>query len=264
MQMLRMSGALALVYAGIFVLIAGGVHAQSGGSWDTTGLQLTRAELESLLTRYEETASSSSYSGALRDQARTEAALIRSRLEEGDLRVGDRVLLVVERHTELSDTFNVVAGRKLVLPQIGEVSLEGVLRSELQEHMAAAIRRYIRDPVVRTRSLIRVEISGAVNRPGFHTLPSDMLISDALMAAGGPGGSARIDRARIERSGEVIWTAENLRETVIEGRTLDQLNVRAGDSIIVPQQSSRFIWLRDASVLVGAIGSIVLLAMQAF
>ncbi|HEX2165648.1 MAG TPA: polysaccharide biosynthesis/export family protein [Longimicrobiales bacterium] len=264
MHMLNVRSARALLLVVILALMPTGTHAQSGGSWDTTGLQLTRAELEELLTRYEETASSSSYSEALREQARAEAALIRSRLEEGDLRVGDRVLLIVERHTELTDTFNVVAGRRLVLPQIGEVSVEGVLRSELQDHMAAAIARFIRDPVVRARSLIRLEINGAVGRPGFYTLPSDMLISDALMAAGGPAGNAELGEARIERSGEVIWTGESLREAVIAGRTLDQLSIRAGDSIIVPQESGRLGWIRDVSMVLGAVGSIVLIAVRVF
>lgn len=222
------------------VLLSAPAHAQGSRGWDPTGLQLSRSELTDLLTRYEETASSSAYSGALRDRARAEATLLRQRLEEGDLRVGDRVLLVVERHETLTDTFNVVAGRKLVLPTLGEVPLEGVLRSELQPHLEAFIGRFINSPVVHARSLVRIEIRGAVSRPGFYTLPSDMLISDVLMVAGGPSGRADIDRTRVERGRDVIWSGERLREAIIEGRTLDQISLRAGDNIIVPDQRGGF------------------------
>lgn len=247
----------------LMVLMAGDVSAQTSQRWDATGLQLTRSELQVLLERYEETAASAN-SGSLREQARGEAALIRSRLESGDLRVGDRVLLEVEQHAELTDTFSVVAGRRLVLPQIGEVPLEGVLRSELQDHMTAAIGRFLRNPVVRARSLIRVEIGGAVGRPGFYMLPSDMIISDAVMVAGGPSGNARLERMRVERAGDVIWPGERLREAVIEGRTLDQLSIRAGDSLIIPVQTSRFGWARDAIVVLSTIASLGLLATRIF
>jgi polysaccharide export outer membrane protein len=254
---------IALLLCTVAGSAAPGLHAQSSGQPpDPAGLQLTRAELEELLGRYEQTAASNAYSGQLRERARTEAVLIRSRLEEGDLRVGDRIALVVERHAELADTFNVVAGRMIVLPEIGSIALAGVLRSELQSHLAAEIGRFIRDPVVHARSLVRIEILGSVGSPGFYTIPSDLLISDALMLAGGPQGSANIEKTRIERGGDVIWEGKDLREAVIEGRTLDQLSVRAGDSLIVPQQSSRWAQFRNAVVVVSGLTSILVIAQR--
>ena len=234
--------------------------AQDPAGWDPTGLQLTRAELQEILARFEETAESSTYSGALREQAAREAALIRARLEEGDMRIGDRILLVVEGHQQLSDTFNVVAGRLVVLPEIGQIPLEGVLRSELQAHLTQELGRFIRDPVVRVRALIRVQILGAVERPGFYPVPSDLLLTDVLMLAGGPATGAKIDEIEIRRGSETIWEADALREALIEGRTLDQLSVRAGDGIYVPEQANRLSNLRDILYIVGGIVSIVLLA----
>jgi protein involved in polysaccharide export with SLBB domain len=231
-------------------------------STDPTGLQLSRSELETLLSQYEQTAASDAYSRQLRERARTDAELIRSRLEEGDLRIGDRISLVVEGQTQLSDTFNVVAGRVIVLPEIGSIALLGVLRSELQPHLTAEIGRYIRDPVVHARSLIRVGIMGAVARPGFYTIPSDVLISDAFMIAGGPQAAAELDKARIDRGDETIWDANLLREAVIEGRTLDQLSVRAGDEIFIPQKGNRLTSLRNGMVIVSGLTSLVLIAKQ--
>lgn len=225
----------------LFVAAALPLAAQtSGRGWDPTGLQLTRAELEALLDQFEGTAASSAYSGAMRAQAQEEAALIRQRLQEGDLRVGDQITLEVEGQTNLTNTFTVVAGRRIVLPEIGEVPLEGVLRSELQPYLTQHLSRYLVNPIVRARSLIRVEVLGTVGSPGFYMIPSDMLLSEALMQAGGPGGNAALDRIEIRRGREVIWKGQRLREAMIEGRTLDQLSVRAGDGIHVPQQQGRF------------------------
>src|SRR5690606_14211490 len=152
----------ALILMTLLLGVAGAAAAQDTSGWDPTGLQLTRAELQDILARYEETAESSAYSGTLREQAAREAALIRARLDEGDMRVGDRVLLVVEGHPTLSDTFNVVAGRLIVLPDIGRIPVEGVLRSELQPYLSEQLGRFIRDPVVQVRALVRLQILGEV------------------------------------------------------------------------------------------------------
>jgi protein involved in polysaccharide export with SLBB domain len=224
-----------LLAAGLCTSVAGQTVA-----WDPTGLQMSRAELQQLLTRYEETAASSAYSGSLRNQARDEAEIIRQRLEQGDLRVGDQISLNVEGHPPLQGTFTVVAGRLLVLPEIGEVPLTGVLRAELQPYLTSHLERFLVNPVVHARSLIRVEILGAVGRPGFYMIPSDMLLSETLMQAGGPAGNAALDRIRIDRGKETIWKGDRLRELMIEGTTLDQLSIRAGDAIRVPAQQGRF------------------------
>lgn len=244
----------------VLAAAAAPASAQSGQGWDPTGLQLSRQELQDLLTRYQEAASSSAYSDALRARARTELDLIRRRLDEGDISIGDRVALVVEGHETLSETFTVVAGRLIVLPQIGSVPLAGVLRSELQPYLAEYIGRFIRDPVVHARSLIRLQVSGAVAAPGFYTIPSDVLVSDALMEAGGPQATANLDDVRIERGGEVVWSAELLSEAMLEGRTLDQLSIRAGDAIVVPAQSDRWSVMQLGLTALTGITSLVLIA----
>jgi protein involved in polysaccharide export with SLBB domain len=207
---------------------------------DPTGVQMSRSELQQLLTRYEETVASSAYSGSMRNQAREEAEVIRQRLVDGDLRVGDQITLHVEGHAPLQGTFTVVSGRLLILPEIGEVPLTGVLRAELQPYLTSHLERFLVNPVVVARSLIRVEIIGAVGRPGFYMIPSDMLLSETLMQAGGPASAAALDRIRIERGKETIWKGDRLRQLMIEGTTLDQLNMRAGDTVNVPAAQGRF------------------------
>lgn len=236
--------------------------AQTGRAWDPAGQQLSRAELQELRDTYLEAANSSAYSGTLRDQARREAELITRRLEEGDLQVGDRILVIVEGHQALSDTFNIIAGRVVVLPNLGRLPLTGVLRSELQQHVAEYISRFIVSPVVHARALIRLELAGAVARNGFYMVPSDVLLSDAIMLTGGPAPNANLDDIRIERSGSVIWDGDRLRQAVFEGRTLDHLSLRAGDRIYVPERQSTTDRLRLVLSVVGALGTLVLLASQ--
>ena len=61
-----------------------------------------------------------------------EAQLIAYRLEHGDFHDGDRITIKVLRGAGgFSDTLLVRSGNKVTLPQMGDLSLEGVLRSEL-------------------------------------------------------------------------------------------------------------------------------------
>lgn len=221
-------------------VVAAPAVAQGSGGRASSQLQMTRAELQDLLTRYEHVAQASGQDGDLRMRARYEATLIRNRLDEGDFQVGDQIALRVAGEPALSDTFVVRRDRTLDLPNVGEVPLRGVLRSELEEHLSEQIGRVIRNPIVRAESFIRVSIMGAVSRPGFYVVPADQVLTDALMAAGGPGQGAQLTRMRIERGNERIWGGNALQQAIVEGRTLDQLNLRAGDKIVVPERTPFF------------------------
>lgn len=251
------------VFAFVSGLIAGPASAQQPG-WDPRGVQLTRGELEQMMEQYQMTATSSAESGEARAHARAEAELIRQRLSDGDLQVGDRIELVVEGHSDLNDTFNVVAGRMLVLPAIGEVPVGGVLRSELQQHLTTEIGRYIREPVVRARALVRLQIIGAVGVQGFYTVPSDVLVSDALMLAGGPAAAADLRKMTIQRGPTVIWSGDALQQAIQNGRTLDQLSIQAGDGIHVPARGGTLDWLRNSMFILTGISTIALIADRVF
>lgn len=207
---------------------------------DVRGAELTREELNQLLERLEDAASAPGYSSELRNQAAREASYVRQRLEQGDFRTGDRVVLAVRGEPDLSDTLTVTSGGTLDLPQIGPVSLDGVLRSELQAHLRDVLSEYLRDPDVRAQALIRVAVLGAVDAPGFYTLPASALLEETLMAAGGPASTADIESIRIQRGEGVVWEGELLQRAIVEGKTLDQLSLQAGDRIIVPDEGQGF------------------------
>ena len=226
----RIAGLLLMAVA----LVPSPAAAQAVVDMNSRAGELAREELTELLHRLEQAASSAGYSRELRNQAVREAEFVRERLQEGDFRVGDRIILEVQSEPQLTDTFTVTARQTIDLPQIGAVSLQGVLRSELEEHLAGTLSRYIREPVVRARALIRVAVLGAVRSPGFYTVPASALLEDAIMAAGGPASAADIENMTIERGSEDLWEGELLQRAMVEGRTLDQLSVQAGDRIVVP------------------------------
>src|SRR5881296_515596 len=151
-----------------------------------------------------------------------------------NFQAGDRILLHVEGDSALSDTFTVVAGPALRLADIGEISLAGVRRTDLEAHLTRELNRYIKDPVVTARALIRVSVAGEVTRPGFYAVPIDLVLTDALMLAGGATKDARVDRLHILRGTSSLWSGNELQSAIARGATLDELGMRAGDRIQVP------------------------------
>jgi polysaccharide biosynthesis/export protein len=253
---------VALFLAGAAAPLAG----QQAIEWDAAREQMSRAELEDLLVRLEANLSSTAYSARLRGQVDQAAEMIRRRLAEGDFQIGDRIVLQVEREPDLSDTLTVRSGRIVSVPVVGDVSLQGVLRSELEEHLTTHIARFVREPRVHAQSLIRISVHGEVESPGFYVVPADVLVTDALMMAGGPTREANLTNLRIERGSSAIWEGSLLQDAVIQGRTLDQLNIQAGDRLMVPLEVRRSGWdtFQIIAASAGALGSLALLVTAIF
>lgn len=193
--------------------------------------EASRGDLEAQLAQADrDTATGAQES---RDQARLTATTLKDRLTNGDFQVGDRVLIYVQGQQTLSDTFTVREGQIIHLTGLTDVDLHGVLRSELQGHVYAAVSKYLRDPVVRTGSLVRIAVLGNVTRPGFYAVPADMLLSDAIMHAGGLGSLADISHTTITRGGMVVLRPQQVTVAIRDGETIDQLSLRAGDQVEV-------------------------------
>ncbi|MGH7555155.1 MAG: polysaccharide biosynthesis/export family protein [Longimicrobiales bacterium] len=216
------------------LLVGAPAFGQTTDPWDPGRLHATREQLQELLAEYEKASSSKTYSEHMRLVTEDQAELIRTRLLEGDFQVGDQIVLAVNGQTTLTATFTVSEGPVLMLPDIGDIPLKGLLRSELRQALTDSISRYVRNPQIQAQSNIRLAVFGNIGTPGYHVAASDKLLTDFLMQAGGPTGGANQKKLKIKRAGEVIWEGEPLQEAIVQGRTLDQLNLRAGDEIEVP------------------------------
>ncbi|MGH7470120.1 MAG: polysaccharide biosynthesis/export family protein [Longimicrobiales bacterium] len=227
-----------LVLAACITCLRSDAVAQNLDTWDGRRLQLTRAELELLLQKFEQTGRSTSWTNEFRLHAEAEAERVRRRLVEGDFQIGDQIELSITGEEKLPGPLTVGPGRTLVIPGFSEVALAGVLRSELNDRVQKHMDRFIKASTVRTRSYIRILVTGNVNRPGFVPLPAESIISDVITGAGGPNAAAKLASARIERGSERILDGRVLQEAIAEGRTLDQMSLRSGDQFHVPAETA--------------------------
>jgi protein involved in polysaccharide export with SLBB domain len=229
--------ALHAARVGLGVLLLAPTPAAAQDPWDPSRVYASRSGLDSLARRFELSAESPAYSATLRAEARNEAAALRRRLAEGDFQVGDRIVLTVEREATLSDSFVVEQGPAIQLPTVGRIGLAGVLRSEVEAHLATEVAKFVRSPDVRARTFVRISVVGEVGQPGFYSVATDALVTDILVQAGQVSGLADLGKIQIERAGRTFWDNSALGSEIIEGRTLDQLGVRAGDRLVVGSRS---------------------------
>ncbi len=216
-----------------------GAEAQTEVDWMSVGRALplvTRAELEESLAWHQALADSLGVKEREREKALDAIEQIQNRLREGDFRVGDQIVFFVEGEDAFPDTLVVETGPSVLIPNVGTVSLEGVLRSELNDHLAEQLSRYIRDPIVRAFPTIRLTMAGRIGRPGFYTFPAGLPIGEAIMAAGGPGAESRMDAIKVQRDGFLLYSGEEIQTAIAEGTTFDQLGLRPGDEINVPER----------------------------
>lgn len=188
----------------------------------TPGVQASRQELQATLARERAQHASS-----------PEVAQVQRRLQRGDFQPGDRIWLMVEGDTALTDTFTVRPGPSLQLPDMPSLSLTGVLRSELDSVLTQHIAKYLRDPHVEATALIRIAVLGGVTKPGFYDLPAEARATDVVMLAGGPQDKADLRKSVVRRGGEKVMDKEQVQAALDQGQSLDQMNLTSGDEFVV-------------------------------
>src|SRR5690606_2921512 len=139
----------------------------------------SRSELEAMAAQAEREAQAATDPDVKR-QKQADAASLRDRLTNGDFHPGDRIALLVSGDSTLTDTVTVRGGRVIQLSNLPDISLQGVLHSELDSYLTKQLSKYLRNPEVRAQSLIQVAVLGAVGKPGFYNLPTDVTLTDAI------------------------------------------------------------------------------------
>ena len=213
-------------------------HSQSGAA--QRPMSAERATLEARAARAESLTIGDSGAESTRADRLAEATAIRARLRDGDFHVGDRITVWVNGEQALSNTFTVRAGNTLQLPTLSEISLQGVLRSELRDVLTTEIKRFIKNPEVQVSTQIHIAVLGAIGKPGFYSVSPDAPLTDVLMTAGGPAANADFGRAKILRGAATFAGPTQLRSALGANRTLEDVGIQTGDQIVIGERPRRF------------------------
>ncbi len=156
-----------------------------------------------------------------------------------DFQLNDQILLEVEGDSQF-------------------IPLAGVRRAQVETYLTQQLKRYMKDPVVHAKVLVRLSVLGEVEHPGFYPVAADAPVSDALMAAGGPTKDAKFTGTRIDRVGRDGVAGSELQEAIARGATVDGMGLRSGDQIIVPKRHDSEATFRILGILAGIPAAILI------
>ncbi|MCC6316232.1 MAG: polysaccharide biosynthesis/export family protein [Gemmatimonadaceae bacterium] len=199
--------------------------------------QATRAELEQAVAAAEQAQTTAE--SKTREQLGQHVASLRQRLRNGDFAPGDRLFLTVLGDSALTDTFTVRQDQGIQFPGLPVMSLRGVLDSELTAHLTKELSRYLKNPQVTATGLIRLSVMGGIGKPGFLTVPIDQLVTDVVMASGGPAQSGKFEDAIVKRGSATYLNKRQFADAVRQGKTVGDVSLRDGDEIFIPMATNQ-------------------------
>jgi polysaccharide export outer membrane protein len=172
---------------------------------------------------------------------------------------GDSVRIVVWRKPEFSGDFVVAPNGTITHPLFRSVQVAGMPFTNAEANVRKFLARFEENPEFVMEPLIRVAISGEVDKPQVFALRPETTIAEAVARAGGTtelGARNRVRVVRLNPSGEQEQLIVNLTDpTAGYGR----IPVRSGDQIIVDRRKS---FMKDILLpTLGVIGSIASLGL---
>jgi protein involved in polysaccharide export with SLBB domain len=147
------------------------------------------------------------------------------------LRPGDIVRVRVWREPDFSGDFPVESNGSVVLPRLGTVNVQAETAESLREKLVADLTQVLTQPSISVTVLRRIQVLGAVNKPGLYPVDATMTVSDAIALAGGATSNAKSDVVELVRNGQ------RMRTNLSAATTLATTQIRSGDQIYVPERS---------------------------
>ena len=183
----------------------------------------------------------------------------RSSSGQSVLSPGDSVRIVVWRKPEFSGDFVVAPNGTITHPLFRAVQVAGVPFATAEANLRRYLAQFEQNPEFVIEPLIRVAVSGEVDRPQVFALRPETTIAEAVARAGGAtqvGARNRVRVLRLQPSGQQEELLINLTDpTASYGR----IPVQSGDQIIVERRKS---FTRDILLpTLGVIGSIASLGL---
>jgi polysaccharide export outer membrane protein len=164
------------------------------------------------------------------------------------LRPGDIVRLRIWREPDLSGEFIIDEMGSVVFPKIGRLSALGISSEALRDTLVRSYSVYLRNPSIDVTFLRRINVLGAVMRPGLYPVDPTMTLADVLALAGGATPFGKPDQVQLRR-GDSLVTAQ-----LATGARVADLQMRSGDQLFVPERN----WItRNSGVVAAALTATV-------
>jgi polysaccharide export outer membrane protein len=179
--------------------------------------------------------------------------------DQAVLSPGDSVRIVVWRKPEFSGDFVVAPNGSITHPLYRSVQVGGIPFATAEANVRRFLARFEENPEFVMEPLVRVAVSGEVERPAVFAVRPETTIGEAVARAGGTNDAGARNRVRVLRlspSGQQNVLLVDLNDP---GGGASLMPVRSGDQIVVDRRKS---FMRDVLLpTLGVIGSIASLGL---
>jgi polysaccharide export outer membrane protein len=151
------------------------------------------------------------------------------------LNPGDQIRIAVWRNPELSGDFTVSANGTLAHPLYREIQVTGIPLTAVEDRLRTFLARYTTNPQFVIQPLVKITVSGEVRAPQLLAVPPETTVSQAVILAGGPTPTAKMESVKLLRGGQEINV--NLASADAQAAALQ---IRSGDRIVVPGRGNFF------------------------
>lgn len=126
------------------------------------------------------------------------------------------------------------------MPIVGRKPVTSMTQEELANYIKNTYLQYLHFPSVRVQPLIRLELMGGFQRPGFYYFSPHTSFWEVFRTAGAPIREDGIEKLKINRAGATIDFDPVL--SVQNTKSLRQMGILSGDQIRVTVQPLKTTW----------------------
>ncbi len=152
----------------------------------------------------------------------------------------DVLTIVFWKEPEMSGDAVVRPDGRISLPLLDEIRAAGLTPAQLRVELERAAAKFVRDPnatvVVKQINSLKVFITGMVARPGGYPITARMTVLQLIALAGGLQEYADREHVVVVRLQDGRQTSYrfNYKEVAQQKRIEQNLELRAGDTVLVP------------------------------
>lgn len=158
---------------------------------------------------------------------------------------GDELVLILTGDVETAYTLPVTREGFIVIPQVGQVWVNGMtlqsLREQMYIHLGSAYSGIRRGPEATTHFQLtlgqlrtnQIFLTGDVRHPGTYLVNPVASVLNALYHGGGPTAHGSFRDIRIVRGDQVVHRVD-LYEYLLKGNNLNDVRLEPGDVVFVP------------------------------
>jgi protein involved in polysaccharide export with SLBB domain len=151
------------------------------------------------------------------------------------LNPGDGIRLIFYNISDsISGDYYITEDGSVSFPYLGKIRVAGRSIDSVKQEIYNKYSNLYRNPELTVLALVRVNIFGEVNKPGYYYVTGTDKLADLIAKAGGTTSDANVSNITITRNGqEIDVDGEKIMQS---GDKLQDIGLQSGDQIYVARK----------------------------